>query len=78
MGPQLIRPRYNINWIYGTAVSVTLYYVLNIVFPHKMSLVSGVVHADSPGSMTDDSAAGVEYRKEAASTNREVKDVGPL
>ena len=62
---------YNINWIYGTAVSVSLYYVLNVVFPHSVTLLSGVTDVENISSMTDEST--LEYGKEPNSINREVK-----
>lgn len=51
---------------------VSVYWVLNLAFPSKATLISGVIEVEGIGSITDDYAT--EYGKEVASTSHEVKD----
>ena len=38
---------FNINWLYGFISSVILYYVLNIAFPDRRSLIPCVIYGDT-------------------------------
>jgi NCS1 family nucleobase:cation symporter-1 len=35
-----------INWLYGFVASCVLYYVLNLVFPARRTLIPSVIHGD--------------------------------
>ncbi|TVY44681.1 putative permease [Lachnellula subtilissima] len=58
-----------INWLYGFVASCVLYYVLNVVFPDRKTLIPEVIHGDTEivegvGSIDQSSTDGAEGRAE--------------
>ena len=44
--PTALSHLFTINWLYGFVASCVLYYVLNLVFPDRRTLITSVVHGD--------------------------------
>jgi len=45
--PKKLSNLFTFNWLYGFVASCVLYYVLNVVFPDKRTLISCVVQGDT-------------------------------
>lgn len=45
--PKGLSNLFTINWLYGFVASCVLYYVLNVIFPDKATLIPEVIHGDT-------------------------------
>ncbi|KAH6684400.1 NCS1 nucleoside transporter [Halenospora varia] len=45
--PKGLSNLFTINWLYGFVASCVLYYVLNVIFPDKATLIPKVIHGDT-------------------------------
>ncbi|KAH7021200.1 NCS1 nucleoside transporter [Microdochium trichocladiopsis] len=52
---------FNFNWLYGFFVALVLYWVLNVVWPHKPTLIPKTIYGDE-NVILDSSEADVESR----------------
>ena len=67
-----------INWLYGFVASCVLYYVLNVVFPDRKTLIPEVIHGDTEivegvGSIDQCSMDGAEGRAEKGFETKEAQ-----
>jgi NCS1 family nucleobase:cation symporter-1 len=45
--PKELSNLFDINWLYGFVVSCVLYYVLNVIFPDRRTLIARVIQGDT-------------------------------
>ncbi|CAI6088368.1 unnamed protein product [Clonostachys chloroleuca] len=65
--PDGLQKLFKFNWIYGFVTSIVLYYTLNIVSPHRETLIPQVIYGDQP------SIDGVKPNREVSETHTEGK-----
>jgi NCS1 family nucleobase:cation symporter-1 len=67
--PIALNHLFTINWLYGFVSSCVLYYVLNVIFPDRGTLIPEVIHGDTEAvegvaSSDQSSTDGAEGRAE--------------
>uniref|UniRef100_A0A8H7TUX6 Uracil permease n=1 Tax=Bionectria ochroleuca TaxID=29856 RepID=A0A8H7TUX6_BIOOC len=65
--PDGLQKLFKFNWIYGFVTSTVLYYTLNVVSPHRETLIPQVIHGDQP------SIDGVKPDREVSEARTEGK-----
>jgi NCS1 family nucleobase:cation symporter-1 len=78
--PTALSHIFAINWLYGFIAACVLYYVLNLIFPDRGTLIPSVIHGDMEVvegvSSSNESTDGDIGHAEKALNTEEPKEVG--